>query len=200
MQIRSAKKTDIELVVRVHCDAFSGFFLTSLGSWFLRELYSGFESHPNGIFLVAVDKEKIIGFVVGTSSPKTFFSDIRKCRGVYFFIKAMPAVIRNPVTVLRKLLGALFYRGDAPVEIEGGALISSIGVLPESSGKGCGAKLMYAFEQLATSQGAKFIYLTTDKHGNEKVNAFYKVCGYQVESCFIQSRGREMYRYMKKLN
>ena len=199
MIIRKATIIDIKSVAHIHTVTFPGFFLTSLGEKFLQELYFGFLSHPSGIMLVAEDGGRLVGFVAGTSSPDIFFSEIRKQRGLFFLIKAMPALILHPMIVIRKLYKAVFYRGDKPTNLENGALLSSIGVMPEAVGKGIGHELLEKFETDAHYSDAGFVYLTTDEVGNDRVNAFYSKCGYHVESRFLQQTNRSMLRYVKKL-
>src|SRR5204862_7639511 len=51
-QLRPMRKDDVRDVVRIHLDAFPGFFLSFLGPAFLRLLYRGILDDPTGIALV----------------------------------------------------------------------------------------------------------------------------------------------------
>lgn len=202
MIIEQAIPSDVPEVARLHVHAFPGFFLTSLGTSFLEELYGGFLAHPSGIFIVAREAGHIVGFAVGTSKPDEFFTDLRRRRRVAFVIKAIPAILRNPLPVCRKLFHAVRYRGDAPAPVErsAGALLSSLGVAETCRGSGLAGKLVAAFEQEAALRGAGFVYLTTDAQGNDRVNRFYVANGYSAVSRFSQSGNREMFRYEKSLS
>lgn len=197
MRIRRATLSDVSIVAQIHTLAFPGFFLTSLGNSFLKELYSGFVNQPGGIFVVAEDGDKVIGFAAGTTVPDVFFTELRKKRGFYFLLKAIPALIKNARVVFKKLFSSVFYKGDTPAELSGGTLLSSIGVIPSLHGGSVGSALLDDFEKIAFSQNAAFIYLTTDAIGNERVNAFYGKRGYSVESQFMQQSNRSMLRYVK---
>lgn len=201
MIIEQATPSDVAEVARLHVHAFPGFFLTSLGTPFLEELYGGFLGHPSGIFIVAREAGHIVGFAVGTSKPVEFFPDLRRRRRVAFVIKAIPAIFRNPLPVCRKLFHAVRYRGEAPAPVEraSGALLSSLGVAETCRGSGLAGKLVLEFEQKAAQNGAGFVYLTTDAQGNDRVNRFYANNGYTVVSRFFQSGRREMFRYEKSL-
>ncbi|MER1940092.1 GNAT family N-acetyltransferase [Castellaniella sp. FW104-16D08] len=112
-------------------------------------------------------------------------------------IYAVPSLVKSPKVVFKKLFSALNYRGDKIVSLEGGTLLSSIGVLPEAQGKSVGRALLEAFEVEAFSKGSSYIYLITDATDNDTVNNFYKKYQYSIESTFLQSGGRRMYRYIK---
>ncbi|SFA80127.1 Ribosomal protein S18 acetylase RimI [Collimonas sp. OK607] len=199
VQIRTATSADIEAIVLVHKDAFKGFFLTSLGDGFLRELYRGFLDGEQGLLVVASRGQEILGFAAGTTEPDTFFKRLRRKRGAIFFIRAIPAILRRPLPVLHKIYGALFYKGDQPQTLHQAALLSSIGVAPHFGGKSLGGQLLAGFEQEVLSKGLKFVYLTTDQENNDHVNSFYTKYGYKQESQFMQQGSRPMLRYIKPL-
>lgn len=199
MKIEQAALCDIVDIVNLHIEAFPGFFLTSLGRNFLGELYRGFLSHPSGICLVVRQSGILAGFVAGTSQPDIFFRNLRRRRGAFFLAKAIPAVLVNPVPVVRKLIYAMRYRGEAPIAASSGALLSSVGVRESVKGTGISGELIRAFEAEAMRRGAPSVYLTTDACGNERVTAFYRKHGYAVLDRFKQSGTREMFRYEKIL-
>lgn len=198
MIIARADSSDIAEVAKLHGHAFPNFFLTSLGFSFLEELYTGFLSHPSGIFLVAKEEGRIVGFATGTSTPNFFFSDLRRRRQFVFVRKALPSILRNPLPVFKKLLYALRYSGEVPVTSLSGALLSSIGIESVYRGTGLAARLIAAFENEAIALGADFVYLTTDAEDNDRVNAFYRRHGYSAVCCFQQNGRRNMFRYEKR--
>jgi len=199
MLIRDANQSDIAEIADLHRRAFPGFFLTSLGLSFLRELYAGFLSHPSGILLVANQNGHIVGFVGGTSAPDLFFSSLRRRRGIAFVLKAIPSILRNPLPVCKKLFLALRYRGEVPALKLPGALLSSIGTATECRGSGLATRLILAFERRAKDHGSEFVYLTTDANDNDRVNAFYRKHQYLPLDRFLQNGKREMIRYQKFL-
>lgn len=199
MNIRAATEVDIKSIVSVHLEAFPDFFLSKLGAGFLTELYNGFLFDDQGVLLVAVDESQgVVGFAAGAIAPDSFFRNLRRNRWFFFLLHALPALLRHPSLVFIKLYGALFYRGDTPDTLDGGALLSSIGVSPSVRGKSVGKELLVNFESTVFSKKSPFVYLTTDKLNNDHVNTFYRHCGYSVEGEFTQSGGRKMLRYLKQ--
>jgi ribosomal protein S18 acetylase RimI-like enzyme len=197
---RHAQLEDLAGVVGVHLQAFPGFFLSMLGEGFLYEMYKGFLEHPDGVFWVATnDSNTVAGFAVGTIAPETMFSDLRQKRAVFFLWHALPALLKRPQIVFPRIFNALFYKGDKPANLLGGALLSSIGVKPGVVGKAVGYNLLTHFESEVKGRQKDFIYLTTDAINNDLVNHFYQRNGYQVESRFTQGKSRTMFRYLKKL-
>ncbi len=199
MKIRSAQPEDISNIVDVHIKGFEGFFLTLLGRGFLSELYKAFAFRESGVLLVLYSDDNIFGYVAGTVKPVEFYRNLRKDKAFSFFLKAIPSLLRNPYVVTKKLWYALFYKGEKPSNLSGAALLSSIAILPDSSGKYLGKKLLLEFEKSVKSLGCESLYLTTDKFGNDRVVAFYKRSGYEIESEFIQAEGRKMLRLFKML-
>lgn len=194
--VRAVGAGDVDALAKAHVQAFEGFFLTSLGEPFLRALYRGFSHDPTSICLQATEGAELGGFVVGTIEPRRFFRRLLVRRWFVFCVLGIPGLLRHPVKVARKFLGALRYRGDEPEHLPGGALLSSLAVLPRCAGRGVGSALVNVFCDEAARRGSKLVYLTTDRDGNDRVNQFYVRAGFRLDSQF-QNHGRWMNRYVK---
>jgi len=189
----------IESLIPLHQAAFPDFFLTSLGPAFLRLLYDGFMMHPQGICLVAEDQGNVVGFAAGTINPDGFFSSLLRRQALRFACSAIPGLLRNPLFVTRKCLGALFYRGETPGGIPDAALLSSLAVSSAIQSKGVGQALVRAFAEEVRRRGGKAIYLTTDESENEKANRFYAKCGFELLDTFKRPGNRVMNRWIMRL-
>ena len=191
---------DVEELVRLHMEAFRGFFLEFLGPRFVAELYCGFLSAPDAIFLKVKDGFGLAGFVVGTTKPEAFFCKLLVRRWHAFLRTALSAFWRRPWLVSRKLFSALSYRGERPPGLPvRSALLSSVAVHPQFSGKGIGSLLMKAFCDRAARAGSQCVYLTTDRDNNEGVNRLYLRANFVLESEFRKNGNRWMNRYIKML-
>jgi len=203
IQIRPAQTSDIAQVVQVHIQAFPGFFLTLMGTRFLRLLYRGFLNHPTGISLVACPQAKpseVIGFVVGTTQPQGFFSQLLRQHWLAFAMASLWPLLKKPGLVFVKLWSALFYRGESLPDQPNAALLSSLGVKPTAQGQQIGQQLVSAFLAHAQTAGATAVYLTTDQSDNTKANHFYTKLGFKLAGTCKRPHGRILNRYLIKLN
>jgi ribosomal protein S18 acetylase RimI-like enzyme len=198
-EIRAARPADVPALTALHVQAFPGFFITRLGPRFVAELYRGFIHHPDAICRVACENGELVGVVAGPLRPGEFFGELLHSRGLRFALAAVPGLLRDPWNVGRRLLAAPFYRGEAPKQRDCAALISTICVSPAVSGGGVATALLDSFCMTAAARGARYVYLTTDRDANERVNAFYLRAGFAVESEVQRPGRRVMNRYLKDL-
>jgi ribosomal protein S18 acetylase RimI-like enzyme len=197
--IRPSTIEEAPALAKVHREAFPGFFLTSLGERFLTQLYRSFASSAQAICLVACSDDAIVGFVAGPLRPKAFFRQLLVARGPAFAVAAIPSLLRNPMPVARRLVAAVFYRGEAPAQ-SGAALVSSICVTPSAQGGGVAGRLLEEFCSAASARGARYVYLTTDRDANDRANAFYERAGFSLEAEVARDGERVMNRYIKDLS
>jgi ribosomal protein S18 acetylase RimI-like enzyme len=197
ISVEAATEGDLRKIIAIHKAAFPEFFLTMLGDRFLYELYLGFLKGTGSILLVASQNGKQVGFVVGTTEPHGFFKRLLISRWYAFVFAGFPRILRHTLQIMRRFAAAITYRGEKPEGLEKAALLSSIGILPQYSGRGVGRTLVDRFCQEAFSRGAKHVYLLTDRFNNEAANHFYVKCGFLLESSFMRSGGREMNRYIR---
>jgi ribosomal protein S18 acetylase RimI-like enzyme len=199
-KLRLAQLADVEQIVVVHINAFQGFFLTHLGKRFLVELYCGFINDDSGILIVAEMENQIVGFAAGCINPEAFFSTLRNKRWPHFLLAAIPMVCRQPAFVVKKLVNALFYKGESPSQLISGVLLSSFAVAPTWSGAGIGQMLLVEFCAKAEALGGKNVYVITDQNDNASVNIFYRKAGFIIESTFSKTGNRQMNRLIKNLS
>lgn len=198
MEIRLAKVEDVPQIVRIHENAFNGFFLTTLGSRFLQFYYNAFVNSKDGIVFCAVENEHILGFSAATKLCRGFNTKLIKNNVLSFFILAVKLLFTQPRALVR-LVRNITKKSDVIVDNEDYAELYSIGVLLETQGKGVGKKLLYATESALKDEGVEKVSLTTDYYNNESAIAFYHSMGYSTLYEFIAYPDRKMYRLIKKL-
>lgn len=192
------KIDDVEAVVRVHQTCFPGFFLSFLGSGFLKIYYSNICSSPEGLSYVYLNSTgTAVGFVAGTSNPQGYYSRLLKREWLNFALASIWPICRNPM-ILPRIFRALLHPGKNPLGTDVAGLFS-IGLLPDLQGTGVGKKLAQKFLEEARSKNCKKVFLTTDQEDNESVNSFYKMLGFSIERQYETPEGRKMNEYWIEL-
>lgn len=197
---RSAEEKDLSQVADVHVAAFPGFFLTMLGHSFLRVMYRAFLMSQGSVFVVDELDGRVLGFAVGV---QTSVGKDRKLAMKFFpqfAIAVLPGIVRNPIKVIRRIMGQLLSEGGQPEMPVGCVILRSIGVLPEMKGGGVANRLLTAFERMAREQGANEVALTTDADNNERAIRFYLKHGYRVQQEFKQDDSRAMLLLTKSIS
>ncbi|HWB85970.1 MAG TPA: GNAT family N-acetyltransferase [Bryobacteraceae bacterium] len=207
--IREATPNDIPGIVTIHQKAFSNFFLTKLGSEFLRKYYSLVLNYRSGIILVSegqtvvsdsaglVSEPQTVlhGFACGFVDPAEFYQLMWRTK-LNFALPVLSALVLHPSLITKVLHGVQrIYTPSSEWPVRSCEL-SSIAVTPETAGFGVGKILIRGFLTQARSMGARCVYLTTDADGNDAVNAFYLDVGFQHTRRFLQHEGRWMNEYV----
>ncbi len=191
VSIRPMAAGDVDAVTAVHLAAFPGFFLSFLGPRFLRQLYRAILDDEEGVAYVATRDGRVLGFVAGSGSDG-FYRRAARRRWLQFGWASASALIRRPSTA-RRLLRALL---SPPKASSPGVLLMSLAVDPTLQRSGAGRLLTRAFIDAARSRGASAVVLTTDRIGNDPVNAFYLAQGFSVASQYVTPEGRAMNEYI----
>lgn len=199
IKIRSIRQEDVDCVVKIHTDAFHGFFLSSLGTRFLRLYYSCF-IHSNETVSLCADKDgEVLGFAVATKICRGFNGRLVKSNIVSFGFLAMWLCLSRPMSLVR-LIKNFSKTSETMEDNEDYAELYSIGVLPCTQGMGIGKMLLSETERIMYRGGVKRLSLTTDKENNEQAVNFYRSLGYDVMYEFKAYPDRWMYRLIKELS
>lgn len=198
MNIRKATINDVDTIVKIHLDAFKGFFLTSLGAQFLKFYYSCFIKSNETVTVVAEENGVIYGFSASTKVCKGFNSRLIKSNLFAFAILSLKMLFTTPKSLLR-LVKNLTKKGESVEDDEDYAELYSIGVSKAAQGKGVGKLLLAESERVMKAEGVQRVSLTTDFYNNEQAVGFYHSMGYETLYEFITYPNRKMYRLIKTL-
>ena len=193
--VRRAMPSDLPGIVTIHQEAFSHFFLTRLGSEFLRRYYAFVFNYRAGIVLVSERRGVLEGFACGFMDPAEFYGLMWRSRRTFAWT-ALSALVRHPSLASNVLDGVQRIQASASKGSPHLCELSSIAVAPGAGGVGLGGVLMRAFLAQAWSMNAQCVYLTTDADGNEPANTFYRNAGFQYTRRFRQRKGRWMNEYV----
>ncbi len=193
--VRSATVSDLAGIVAIHQKAFNQFFLTRMGSEFLRRYYELVLNYRSGIVLVSERHGIINGFVCGFADPAEFYRSMWRNR-VRFALPALAALLRHPSLGANVIHAVRRIQTSATQGSRVSCELSSIAVIPEASGKGVGRTLLEAFLDQSWAKQAENVYLTTDADGNGAANALYRDMGFQHSRRFLQKKDRWMNEYV----
>jgi ribosomal protein S18 acetylase RimI-like enzyme len=198
INIKAATLVDIDAVVYIHQQAFPDFFLTTLGSGFLKLYYKSVLTHPRGILLVSENESGIIGFCAGTMLSAGFNSRLIKANLFSFTVEGLKVLFTRPVALwhlyknMSKENSSIGDKGEY-------AELLSIGVNPNTQRTGAGRSMLLALEEGVKKRGGKQLSLTTDYNDNEKAIGFYQSLGYREWYDFVTYPNRRMYRLIKDI-
>lgn len=198
MQIRKAELQDVDSIVQIHCSAFDGFFLTTLGVSFLQTYYRALIQSTEALVLCAEECSRIVGFGATAKLAKGFNTRLIKSNIWDFGVVALKLLFVNPKALIR--LRKNLSKTVADYEDNGEyAELYSIGVSVESQGKGVGKLLLYETEEILRGGKIRALSLTTDVDDNSSTLGFYNSMGYSVMYPFVAYPKRRMYRLIKLL-
>jgi ribosomal protein S18 acetylase RimI-like enzyme len=199
LKVRAATVDDVRDAAALHCRAFAGFFLSSLGLRFLARFYLSHINIQHARLLVATDEsERLMGFVSGSCNAATFYRSLRWRDGAILALFALPALILNPRTVASRFWSAIRYSGDQPRALPLHWLLSSLAVDPNLQGAGVGTRLVSAFFTHARAAGAPGVYLVTDGDDNTPVLEFYRRQGFIEVAAQVRGDGRRLLTLAKE--
>lgn len=196
--IRKATRNDIEAIVRVHEAAFPDFFLTKLGTSFLRLYYNSVMNHKDGVLLACKMDGIIIGLCAGTVLSAGFNSKLIKANIIKFGIESMKILFTKPKALIHLIKN--MSKEDSSAGDDGNyAELLSIAVDPKVQRSGAGKAMLLELEKVIKEKGGERLSLTTDYEDNEKAIGFYKSLGYEPWYDFVTYPNRRMYRLIKQL-
>ena len=188
----------IKEVVEVHMSAFPNFFLSSLGSSFLKTYYHYLAQHQRGNLIVAMEDSRVVAFAAAATESKGFNTSLLKKNLFAFGCRSIILLFTKPRTIVHLAKNMSKTSVDVDDD-ENYAELFSIGTSSVIQGKGVGSKLIKQLETQLKNKGVNKISLTTDVLDNEATLAFYKKNGYGVLYEFVAYPNRKMYRLIKRL-
>ncbi len=196
--IQKATKNDIEAIVRVHKAAFPDFFLTQLGTAFLRLYYKSVMNHKDGVLLACKMDGVTIGLCAGTVLSAGFNTKLIKANIFEFGIESMKILFTKPkalIHLMKNMSKEVSTVGDDGKYAE----LLSIAVDPKVQRSGAGKAMLLELEKVIKEKGGAELSLTTDYVDNDKAVGFYKSLGYESWYDFVTYPNRRMYRLIKQL-
>lgn len=172
--IRPARPDDPAAAARLHAERIGEGFLVTLGPRFLTRLYRRVARSPGGVLLLAVDGERVVGFVAATTSTRRLYAEFLRHDAVPAGLAAAPAILRSPRRVWETWrYGSGDDHGDLPE-----AEVLSIAVAHDAAGRGVGAALLAAALAALGDRGVPSAQVVTAV-GNDAAIALYERGGFR---------------------
>ncbi|HLP15496.1 MAG TPA: GNAT family N-acetyltransferase, partial [Bacteroidota bacterium] len=193
--IRRADESDIAGIVSVHRASFQQFFLTYLGDSFLGLLYREILKEEGSVALVAVTPDDaVVGFIVGVSDQTHLYRRLALRRWAAFAAASLRVALMHP-GIIPRLFHAFAYVGKSRAAACP-ALLMSIAVDANGSGRGIGHELVTGFLCHMSAMGIDRVCLTTDRDQNERTNTFYRLLGFEKVREYQTPQKRWMNEYV----
>ncbi len=198
MLVRPISEKELEIVVKIHLQAFHNFFLSKMGSSFLFAYYRAFLRNGNSVFLGCYQDDKLLGFCAASTLSKGFNFLLVRQNLLVFTIQGIKVLFSKPMALVHLYRNFSKNVSDR-LDEQNYAELYSIGVSPEFQGKGIGRILFNNLESSLRNKACEQLSLTTDLFNNDKTLSFYKGLGFNILYEFTSYPNRKMYRLIKKL-
>jgi ribosomal protein S18 acetylase RimI-like enzyme len=169
--LQTAGHADTRRIAELHAGRIDEGYLATLGPAFLRLLYRRAIRSPHAFVLVAVDGERIVGFVAGATDLKRFYRSFLLREGILAAVASAPRLIVS----FPRAVETLRYPGTTN-ELPG-AEILAVAVDGACTRRGLGRRLVQAATQEFHERGvpaAKVVAGAT----NAPALHLYEGCGF----------------------
>lgn len=193
--IRPLEAKDADQVSRLHYKTFKNFFLSSLGTSFLKFFYKTIILDAKSVCVGLFEDSRLVAFAVGNTNNTSFYKQLIRQNLFFYSCWLARLCVVKPSAVVR-IAGNLAHN-DGDTFQDWPCLLS---IASESGhAKGLGARVLAAFEEELVKKGLEAYFLTTDHENNERVNAFYHRNGLTLHSQKRKANGRSMNYYCKNI-
>lgn len=186
--IRLMELADIDFAVRLHGDCLPTGFFVQLGRRFLAAYYRSYLTSPAAIGLVAEQRGKPVGFLVGTVDRDVHHRHVARAERLRLAVRGATALAVRPRLATRFIQTRLvrYLRGlrrmSAPADgasaTDAQAVLSHVAVAPEARRTGLGHALVARFVEVVRSHGTRRVGLLAHAE-NAAAESLYGKMGWQ---------------------
>jgi ribosomal protein S18 acetylase RimI-like enzyme len=199
IQIVPARSEHFKVVARLHASSITEGFLSTLGTRFLTVLYSGIAQADGSGVLVAVEQDKVLGYISYTRDIKTCYRQVLMSEWPALTLTMVPNAFN--LSIYKKAIETLLYpfkhHDNSSGSAVSGAELLSMAVNENARGKGIGKLLVSALDKEMSRMNIDGYHVVT--HGiDERSNAFYMACGFTKVSEFL-NHGKPMRKWERKV-
>ncbi|NIA07970.1 MAG: GNAT family N-acetyltransferase [Actinobacteria bacterium] len=192
--IKHVTSEHVVTVALLHKENISSGFISSLGPTFIKQLYRGIAGCESAFCLVALEEDRVLGFIAGAESVGKLYKSVLLKRGLL-----MSACLVRFVFSLRtisKIFQTLLYPSRTSQEYPP-AEILSVAVAPDARRMGVGHKLMHAALDEFKRRGIGEVKVAVAA-ANKPANQYYLKEGFQKAGAY-DSHGVQTNIYVRQL-
>ncbi len=186
--------TELRQAAQIQIEELPGGFLSSLGIQALTLIFEHAAISEYGILVVAVDREQVVGYVMGATDVNRFYMDFLRRRTVQALLHFLPKLIS--LQRLKKALETLMYparRGQASTASIRAELLD-LAVARTYQGKGVAQELFRHLVHEFARRGIGAFQIPTSK-GLHRAHRFYEKMGARRVGVLEVHQGEETYIY-----
>ena len=196
MKIVSMTFLNASSVAALHIDGIGTGFISSLGIDFVTALYEVIAEDENSFGFVAVESEKILGFIAFTTNLKSLYKTVIIKKG-FKFAFLLAGKMFSPKLV-RKIIETLFYPNRIKKMNLPSAELLSIVVAPSGRQKGLAGQLIQNGFGQCRQRGINKVKVLVGAD-NEPANKLYLKCGFEPAGQ-MENHGVKSNIYIAKTN
>ncbi|HBG28775.1 MAG: hypothetical protein A2Y10_07065 [Planctomycetes bacterium GWF2_41_51] len=160
----------------LHIQGISTGFISSLGKRFVTTLYEAIAEDKNSFGFVAVEDDKVLGFVAFSTNLSKLYKYVILKKGFKFVFVLAKKMLS--LQVINKILHNIFYPSKmAKMDLPDAELLSIV-VATEGRGKGIAKQLVDAGFEECRKRGIDKVKVLVAAD-NEIANKLYQKCGFE---------------------
>lgn len=184
---KSSTTAYIEELANLHLSEFKGDFLPSLGIEFLTQLYYDLYTNNRSVFIVEINKHKIVGYIIGVYKASNLISSIIRRRFLRYSLLLIPIVLKNPKLIFT-ILETFQYTKKNDIPSSDTELLV-IAVIKQHRRNNIGSKLLRLLEKRFIRHNVRE-YRVSVNASNKIAQSFYQKNNFK--------KRREFTMYQKK--
>ncbi len=175
--IKPLSKSHSSQTANLHIQGISTGFISSLGISFVTTLYEAIAEDENSFGFVAIENNKVLGFVAFTTNLSKLYKSIVLKRWLHFAFLLAGKMFS--LERIKKVLETLFYPGRIKKMNLPSAELLSIVVTQQGQGKRVATQLVRAGLQECEKRVIDKVKVLVDAE-NEPANKLYLKCGFEL--------------------
>lgn len=164
-------------VACLHIQGIPTGFISSLGQEFVASLYEAIAEDKNSFGFVAVESDKVLGFVTFSTNLSRLYKYVASKKGFRFAFVLAKRMLS--LRIIKKIWDNLFYPSKMKKMDLPDAELLSIAVASDGRGRGIAKQLVDAGFEECLKRGIDKVKVLVAAD-NEVANKLYKKCGFKL--------------------